>query len=145
MVQQVERLRPKLQARSLRQARGLEQRKIQIRQAGTDQDIAAGIAKGSRWRQSEGGSIRPMLRRSQVDALQRSTRRKVGPIGIVCIAIARLIKTEYGSEGEAALQADDCVRLPTGHQLVRDSFDTAQESLSRPERQLIDAIQAEPI
>src|SRR5207247_2847043 len=56
-----------------------------------------------------------------------------------------LIKPEYRSEGEAALQVDDRVELPAAHQLVRDAFDAAQEWLPRPNRQFIDAIQAKPI
>src|SRR5437879_3748738 len=100
MVQHVERLRAKLQVQPLGQARVLERRNIQIRQPWALQDVPAGVAKGSRRRQRKGGGVHPVLRRSQVDALRGSARSEAGPVGIVCIPVARLIKPKYGSEGE---------------------------------------------
>src|SRR5207245_1599312 len=103
-------------------------------------DVPAGIAKGSRRRQREGGGVHPVLRRSQVDSVQSPPRGEAGPVGIVGVSIVRPVKSKRGREGEAALQAGNRVELPAAHQLIRDAFDAVEVWPARPERQLIDAI-----
>src|SRR5205823_12559332 len=92
-----------------------------------------------------GRRIYPMFRRPQVDVFQRSAGSHVGTIGIVRIAIARLIKAKCWREGAAALQIHDRVQLPAAHELAPHTFQAVQEWLVLPKRQFINAVQAEPV
>src|SRR5262245_4864791 len=118
MIENVERLRPKLHVHLLRDVEFLGQRRIQIPEAGANKTSSRDVTEGSCKRQQESIGIVPPAGLTQNDS-SRKVGIQVGYIGTQSVPAARDVGADLRSEWESALNVQRSTPLPAADQFVR--------------------------
>jgi len=142
VIEEIERLRPELQVKSLVDTELLEKRSVGVDQTGSPDRPARDVPKGSGNRQDEGLRIEPMIHGPQ-NRVPVKGRIPTGHVGDIGIASSGIVEANHRRLGEATLSGDDPVPLPAADQKVLPPGGPASEVLAISERQLIAEVGSE--
>ena len=134
MVEGIERLQPQLDAHSLGDSKVLEQRQIEVVDAGCSEDVATRVAKGSLRGLSKGARVEPLVDGAGGTAFcVADDIRPVGSEGVEQTSIV----TRCDCDRKSILKSGDAIDLPSADDTVYGPVETASETFVTPERQII--------
>ena len=112
MVEGIERLEPELEAQLLRNREVLEQRQVEVVDAGRAQDVATGAAKDARRWLREGALVEPLVNSTSGSALRVAD--EVRPVGAEGVEEAAGIRRR-NRDRKSLLERGDAVHLPAAN------------------------------